>query len=62
MKFNAKEYVDRVKEFCRFVVELAKNPSRTICPCLKCCYVQVVNVAELEEHLVYNGIDKSYTF
>jgi len=57
----SKEYEDGVKEFRRFVVEHAKNPSRIICPCLKCCHSRVVNVDELEAHLVCNGIDKSYS-
>ncbi|WVY91473.1 hypothetical protein V8G54_036987 [Vigna mungo] len=44
----SKEYDDGVKEFCRFAVEHAKNP-------------KVVNADELEEHLICNGIDKSYS-
>ena len=57
----SKEYEDGVKEFRRFAVEHAKNPSRIICPCLKCCHSKVVNANELEAHLVCNGIDKSYS-
>ncbi|WVZ00727.1 hypothetical protein V8G54_026796 [Vigna mungo] len=57
----SKEYEDGVKEFRRFAVEHAKNPSRIICPCLQCCHLKVVNVDELEEHLICNGIDKSYS-
>ncbi|XP_027912681.1 uncharacterized protein LOC114172392 [Vigna unguiculata] len=57
----SKEYEDGVKEFRRFAVEHAKNPSRIICPCLKCCHSRVVNADELEAHLVCNGIDKSYS-
>ena len=57
----SKEYEDKVKDFCRFVVEHAKNPNRIICPCLKCCHSRVVNVDELAEHLVCNEIDKSYS-
>ncbi|XP_014516924.1 uncharacterized protein LOC106774413 [Vigna radiata var. radiata] len=57
----SKEYEDGVKEFCRFAVEHAENPSRIICPCLKCCYSRVMSVDELEEHLICNGIDKSYS-
>ncbi|WVY99056.1 hypothetical protein V8G54_031207 [Vigna mungo] len=44
----SKEYEDGVKEFRRFAVEHAKNP-------------KVVNADELEEHLICNGIDKSYS-
>ncbi|WVZ15897.1 hypothetical protein V8G54_013463 [Vigna mungo] len=57
----SKEYEDGVKEFCRFAVEHAENPSRIICPCLKCCYSRVMSADELEEHLICNGIDKSYS-
>ncbi|XP_020234423.1 uncharacterized protein LOC109814420 [Cajanus cajan] len=57
----SKEYEDGVKEFRRFAVEHAKDPSRIICPCLKCCHSKVVNADVLEEHLVCNGIDKSYS-
>nr|KYP34028.1 hypothetical protein KK1_045064 [Cajanus cajan] len=57
----SKEYEDGVKEFRRFVVEHAKDPSRIICPCLKCCHSKLVNADVLEEHLVCNGIDKSYS-
>jgi len=58
--FLSKEYEDGVKEFRRFVVEHAKNPSRIICPCLKCCHSRVVNADDLEAHLVCNGIDKLF--
>ncbi|XP_020207858.1 uncharacterized protein LOC109792826 [Cajanus cajan] len=57
----SKEYEDGVKEFRRFAVEHAKDPSRIICPCLKCCHSKLVNADVLEEHLVCNGIDKSYS-
>jgi len=57
----SKEYEDGVKEFCRFAVKHAKNPSRIIYPCLKCCHSRVVNTDELEAHLVCNRIDKSYS-
>ncbi|CAJ2652051.1 unnamed protein product [Trifolium pratense] len=61
----SKEYRDGVKDFVRVAVAHAKNKSKDtiikiICPCLKCCY-RDVSADELEDHLIWNGIDKSYT-
>ncbi|KAL5194834.1 hypothetical protein HKD37_20G056826 [Glycine soja] len=42
----SKEYGDGVKEFIRFGVE---------------SLLEAVNAYEMEEHLMYNGIDQSYT-
>jgi hypothetical protein len=60
----SKEYQDGVKEFVRVAVAHAKNKSKDnskiIRPCLKCCYKDV-SADELEDHLIWNGIDKSYT-
>ncbi|KAK7259804.1 hypothetical protein RIF29_25419 [Crotalaria pallida] len=55
------EYNEGVKEFIRFAVEHAEDPSRIICPCLQCCYSSKVSPAELKTHLVCYGIDQSYT-
>ncbi|KAK7244185.1 hypothetical protein RIF29_39003 [Crotalaria pallida] len=55
------EYEEGVKEFIRFAVEYAENPSEIICPCLGCCHRERVSEDELEDHLVCNGIDQSYT-
>ena len=59
----SKECRDGVQDFIRFVVQHEEelDLSRIVCPCLSCCYVGRVNVQELEEHLVSNGIDQSYT-
>ena len=47
-------------EFVRFAIAHAEDTSKIICPCLECCYTDVsANV--LEDHLICNGIDKSYT-
>ncbi|XP_058732771.1 uncharacterized protein LOC131604344 [Vicia villosa] len=56
----SKEYEDGVQEFVRFAIAHAEDTSKIICPCLECCYTDVsANV--LEDHLICNGIDKSYT-
>ncbi|CAK8566392.1 unnamed protein product [Lathyrus sativus] len=56
----SKEYEDGVQEFVRFAIAHAEDTSKIICPCLKCCYTDV-NANVLEDHLICNGIDKSYT-
>ncbi|KAK7266896.1 hypothetical protein RIF29_19556 [Crotalaria pallida] len=55
------EYNEGVKEFIRFAVDHAEDPSRIICPCLQCCYSRKVSLTELKNHLVCYGIDQSYT-
>lgn len=56
----SKEYEDGVKEFVEFVVEHADDHNNIKCPCLKCCFSEI-SVDELQDHLVCNGIDQSYT-
>ncbi|KAK2420428.1 hypothetical protein QL285_031156 [Trifolium repens] len=56
----SKEYRDGVKEFVRVAVAHAKDINKIICPCLKCCYKDV-SADDLETHLIWHGIDKSYT-
>ncbi len=56
----SKEYREGVKEFVEFAVAHAKDSSNIICPCLKCCY-GAVSVEHLQDHLICNGIDESYT-
>ena len=56
----SKEYREGVKEFVEFAVAHAKDSSTIICPCLECCY-GAVSAEHLQDHLVCNGIDESYT-
>ena len=44
-----------------FVAKNTKDPNRIICPCLNCCFGKRVRTDELEGHLVWHGIDQSYT-
>ncbi|XP_058733075.1 uncharacterized protein LOC131604664 [Vicia villosa] len=57
---TSREYEDGVKEFVRFAVAHAKDTSKIACPCLECCY-DAVSADDLMDHLICNGIDKSYT-
>ncbi|WJX39686.1 hypothetical protein P8452_27207 [Trifolium repens] len=56
----SKEFEDGVKEFVKVAVAHAEDTSKIICPCLKCCYGPV-SEKDLARHLIFNGIDKSYT-
>ncbi|GAU42940.1 hypothetical protein TSUD_135320 [Trifolium subterraneum] len=56
----SKEFEDGVKEFVKVVVAHAEDTSKIICPCLKCCYGPV-SEKDLATHLMFNGIDKTYT-
>ena len=57
----SKEYEDGVDEFVRFTVEHANDPTKIICPCLKCCYGRQNAPHIVKDHLFCYGIDKSYT-
>lgn len=58
----SEEYKVGVREFCEHAVKHSKNISFIICPCQKCLNVLEVNgPAELYEHLMCHGIDKTYT-
>src|ERR1044072_5923977 len=54
------EYAAGVKVFVTFAVQNAKSPNRLLCPYLACWHCVRVNPLELEDHLICNGIDKSY--
>jgi hypothetical protein len=56
----SKEYEDGVQEFVSFAIANAEDTSKIICPCLECCYTDV-SANDLQDHLICNGIDKSYT-
>lgn len=56
-----KKYEDGVKEFIKFIVECAENPSRITCYCLDYCYSSAIGIDELLTPLVWNEIDQSYT-
>jgi hypothetical protein len=56
----SKEYKEGVKEFVEFAIAHAKDSNNIICPCLECCY-GAVSAEHLQDHLVCNGIDESYT-
>lgn len=57
----SKEYESGVEEFVKFAVKHATDPNRIICPCLGCCYGKRGNADVLRNHLLGNGIDRSYT-
>ena len=57
----SEQYGKGVKEFINFAIEHAPNRTRISCPCLRCCFGKRISPRELEDHLVCNGIDKSYT-
>ena len=55
-------YKNGVKFFCDQAVKHAKDIRFIRCPCQKCLNIMEVNgVAELYEHLMCHGIDKTYS-
>lgn len=59
---NSEEYKSGVKYFCKVAAENSKNINFILCPCMKCLNIFEVNgVAELYDHLIFHGIDKTYT-
>ncbi|XP_057443610.1 uncharacterized protein LOC130735722 [Lotus japonicus] len=56
----SQEYEDGVKMFIRFAVEHEEDPTKIVCPCLKCCFAKRISAADLEDHLIMYGIDQSY--
>lgn len=59
-KSSVKGVQRRSERVCEFSVAHAKDSSKIICPCLECCY-GAVSAEHLQDHLVCNGIDESYT-
>ncbi|XP_074336484.1 uncharacterized protein LOC141673635 [Apium graveolens] len=58
----SKEYKNGVKEFCKHVAKHVRDRRFILCPCKKCLnIVEVDGLDKLEEHLVCEGIDKTYT-
>ncbi|KAL6520002.1 hypothetical protein OROHE_017145 [Orobanche hederae] len=58
----SEEYIIGVKQFCNHAIKHAKDISFILCPCQKCLNIMEVNgPAELYEHLMLHGIDKTYT-
>ncbi|KAL6557058.1 hypothetical protein OROHE_006934 [Orobanche hederae] len=58
----SEEYKIGVKQFCNHAINHAKDISFILCPCQKCLNIMEVNgPAELYEHLMLHGIDKTYT-
>ncbi|KAK1360601.1 hypothetical protein POM88_045075 [Heracleum sosnowskyi] len=57
-----KEYKDGVEQFLKHAAKHAKNIDFILCPCKKCLNVIEVNgPGQLKEHLMFHGIDKTYT-
>ncbi|XP_060963548.1 uncharacterized protein LOC133033034 [Cannabis sativa] len=54
------EYKQGVDHFLDFCQKYAKNPKLVLCPCLECGNLDRMNITEIKEHLLRNGIDKSY--
>lgn len=57
----SEEYENGVEEFVKIAVKHATDRDRIICPCLNCCYGGRGNGVVLRNHLLANGIDRSYT-
>ncbi|KAK1405316.1 hypothetical protein POM88_004921 [Heracleum sosnowskyi] len=58
----SKEYEEGVDEFCKHAGRHAKDIRFILCPCRKCLNVIEVNgLTKLKEHLMCEGIDKTYT-
>jgi len=57
----SKEYENGVEEFVKFVVKHVTDRNRIIRPCLGCCYGKRVNGDLLQNYLLGNEIDRSYT-
>lgn len=56
-----KKYEDGVKEFIKFIVECAENPSRITCYCLDYCYSSAIGIDELLTPLVCKWVDNSFS-
>src|ERR1051325_8830798 len=57
----SKEYENGVSEFVKFDVAHAKDLNQMTSPCLYCCYGNQVDAVQLASHLIWYGIDRSYT-
>ncbi|XP_074364110.1 uncharacterized protein LOC141704846 [Apium graveolens] len=58
----SKEYKHGVNDFCKHVGKHAKDIRFIKCPCLKCLnIIEVDGLNKLKEHLMCEGIDKTYT-
>ncbi|KAK1403736.1 hypothetical protein POM88_003341 [Heracleum sosnowskyi] len=58
----SEEYKKGVKNFCSYAIKNSKNINFILCPCQKCLNIMEVNgPSELYEHLMFHGIDKTYT-
>jgi len=57
----SKEYENEVEEFVKFVVKHVTGRNRIMHPYLGCCYGKRVNGDLLQNYLLGNEIDRSYT-
>src|SRR5690348_9980851 len=59
---SSEEYINGVQEFCNHAIRHCYDPRFIPCPCWKCINGRTVDGRDkLFEHLMCNGIDKSYT-
>ena len=55
------QYVNGVEGFLTHCQTVCENENEIHCPCVKCGnYYPKVNICTLRDHLIINGIDKSY--
>ena len=57
---SSNEYQTGVEKFVEYCSSVCKNLKSIKCPCLSCGNTKSVRIKQLKDHLICNGIDRSY--